>query len=158
MGNLVIVLSVVGSIASIVALLIAAPGKKSKIVHVVYAILITALVSSVVVYQHKTADAQREIDSLLRIEREADAILRTADRTTTGSMAGFMLASLSFLEKYKARFPETYIRAVKLCENSGVLDGQRDNQGTMNHFYSLQEASGAMEYLLKGIAASASSK
>lgn len=157
--DFVVIIGVVGSIASIIALLIAAPGLKSKLVHLGYAIFITVLVAGVVEYQHRATTAQRKLDELRRTEREARAILSTADRSTSGSMAGLTLAGLSFLEKHKDRFPDTYLRAVKLCENSGCLNtghvGRDANR--MSHFLSMQEASGAMEFLLRGIAASGDS-
>jgi hypothetical protein len=63
-----------------------------------------------------------------------------------------MLAGLSFLEKYKTRFPETYARALKVCETSEIY---KPTQSTgMSHFVNLQNGSSAMYYLLQGIAAS----
>ena len=149
-----VVLGVVGSIASVIGLLIAAPGIKSKIIHLAYAIFITILTAGVFAYRHKMTDAKLEIENLNRIEREATVLLTTADRSTAGSMGGFMLASLSFMEKHKNRLPETYGRAVRLCESSGLLENARDRPNSLSRFYTLQEASGAMEYLVKGIAAS----
>lgn len=152
--DFVVVVGAVGSIASVIALLIAAPGLKSKFIHLAYGILITILAGGIVEYQHRVSAAQRQIEELSRIERQAKAILGTADLSTSGSMAGFMLATLSFLEKFKDRLPDTYARAVKLCENSGCLDsGYGKDQNSMTHFYSMQEASAAMEYLMRGIAA-----
>jgi hypothetical protein len=150
-----IALGVTGSVASIIALLIAAPGLKSKFVHLGYAIFITALASGVVEYQHRVSVAQRQLEELRKVEREARQIVGTANRATSGSMQGFMLATLSFLEKHKDRFPDTYARALKLCEDSGCMkSGYSDNSGAYLHFLSMQEGSSAMEYLLRGIAAS----
>lgn len=151
-SSLMIVLGLIGSVASIVGVLIAAPGKKSKIIHIVYALALTAIASSAVYYYNRMAAAQKEIVEIHRIEREAQAILNSADRSTEGSMTGFMLAGLSFLEKYKARFPETYERAIKVCETSEIY---KSTQSTgMSHFVNLQNGSSAMYYLLQGIAAS----
>jgi hypothetical protein len=60
---------------------------------------------------------------------------------------GLMLSGLSFLEKYKTRFPETYARAVKVCENSGMYE--RTQAIGMDHFRDLQQGSTAMGYLLR---------
>jgi ArsR family metal-binding transcriptional regulator len=152
--DFVVVIGVVGSLASVVGLLIAAPGLKSKVIHLAYGLLITILASGAVSYQHQMIDARRELAELRRIEKEAKSILQVAsDRTTSGSMAGFMLASLSFLEKHRTRFPDTYARAVLLCERSGCLaSGHGDGQNSMTHFYSMREASTALEYLMKGLA------
>lgn len=149
---LVVVLGIIGSVASVVGVLISAPGKKSKIIHVVYALALTSVAASAVFYYHRLSEAQKEIEEINRIEREAQAILNSSDRSTEGSMAGFMLAGLAFLEKYKTRFPETYARAVKICESSGMYE--RTESIGMEHFRNLQQGSGAMYYLLTGIAAS----
>jgi hypothetical protein len=151
-SSLVIILGIVGSIASIVGVVIAAPGKKSKIIHIIYALIITVTAGSTVFYFNRLTSVQREIAEIQRIERQAQAILNSSDRSTEGSMTGFMLAGLSFLEKYKARFPETYERAVKVCETSEMY---KPTQSTgMSHFENLQNGSSAMYYLLTGIAAS----
>jgi hypothetical protein len=155
-SDLIIAVGFVGSVASIMALLLAAPGVRSKLLHIGYGIFITMLMAGVLELQHRASQAEQQLQQLKLVEKEAKAILTTADRSTSGSMAGFMLASLSFLEKHKDRFPETYVRAVTLCENSGCVksgySGKEAN--STNHFYSMQEASGAMEYLVKGIAVS----
>ena len=151
-SSLVVVLGIVGSVASIVGLLIAAPGRKSKIIHVVYGLAITAIASSSVAYHNRMDAARREVEEIHRIEREAKVILNSSDRSTEGSMIGLMLAGLSFLEKYKGRFPETYARAVKVCENSGMY-APSESIG-MTHFVNLQQGSGAMYFLLTGIAES----
>ena len=153
-SGIFVVLGVVGSIASVIGLLIAAPGKKSKIIHAVYGLAITAIAGAAVDYHNRMSEAQREVEAIKRVEREAQAILDTSDRSTSGSMAGLILAGLSFLEKYKARFPETYSRAVKLSESAGLYEAKQSSiSGSMAHFESLQEASGAMYFLLVGVAA-----
>ena len=151
-SSLVIVLGIIGSIASVVGVLIASPGMKSKVIHVAYALAITAIASSAVAYHNRLDAAQREIEEIDRIERQARAIVRSSDRSTEGSMTGLMLAGLSFLEKYRTRFPETYARAVKVCENSGMF--APSDSSSMEHFRNLQQGSGAMYSLLEGIAAS----
>jgi hypothetical protein len=149
---------VAGSIASLIALLISAPGLKSKFIHLAYGVFITALAAGMVEYQQKVSAFQQQLEETHRIEKEAEAILDTADRSTSGSMAGFMLASLSFLEKHRQRFPDTYARAVKLCENSGCAEsGYQKDANALQHFSSMQEGSSAMVFPMRGIAASAGS-
>jgi hypothetical protein len=148
---LVVILSIIGSVASIVALLIAAPGKRSKIIHVIYALALTAVAGSAVAYRNELDASRRQVEEINRVEREAQAILKSSDRSTRGSMIGFMLASLSFLEKYKSRFPDTYERATKVAESSGIYAAGRTD---MLHFDDLQQGAGAMYFLLEGIAAS----
>jgi len=151
-ASLVIVLGIIGSIASVVGVLIASPGTKSKIIHIAYGLAITAIASSAVAYHNRLDAARREIQEIGRIERQAQAILDSSDRSTEGSMKGLMLAGLSFLEKYKARFPETYAKAAKVCENSGMFAASESSG--MEHFRNLQQGSSAMYFLLEGIAAS----
>jgi hypothetical protein len=147
----VIILTIIGSVASIVALFIAAPGKRSKIVHVIYALALTAVAGSAVAYRNELDASRRQVEEINRIEREAEAILKSSDRSTQGSMIGFILAILSFLEKYKIRFPDTYERATKVAESSGIYAADRND---MPHFDNLQEGASAMYFLLGGIAAS----
>jgi hypothetical protein len=155
MTNFLFGIGVAASIASIVGLLISAPGLKSKFIHLAYAVFITALASGIVEYQNRVSAVQRQLEETYSVERQANALLKTADRSTSGSMAGFMLASLSFLEKHKLRLPDTYARAVKLCENSGCAEsGYAKGANSLEHYYSMQEASGAMESLIRGIAVS----
>jgi hypothetical protein len=151
-STLLVVLGIVGSVASVIGVLISAPGVKSKVIHIVYALFLTAIAASAVGYYNRMSAARKEIDEINRIEREAKAILDSSDRSTEGSMAGLMLAGLSFLEKYKARLPETYARAIKVCEASGLYAG-RSEDNSLKHFYNIQEGSSAMYYLLVGVAA-----
>src|ERR1017187_6146264 len=83
-SGLIVVLGIIGSVASIVGLLIAAPGVKSKIVHIVYALVLTAIASSAVVYYNRMSAALREVEEINRIENEAQAILNSSDRSTAG--------------------------------------------------------------------------
>jgi hypothetical protein len=146
--SLIVVIGIVGSVASVIGLLISAPGVKSKVQHLAYAIFITIL--AIVAFNY-----QQQLEDIRSAERQAEAIIGTADRSTSGSMAGFMLASLSFLEKNKQHFPDTYARAEKLCENAKCLgSGTTSTSEDYEHFSIMQDASSAMLYLMRGIAAS----
>ena len=150
--DIIIVLGVVGSVASVVGVLIAAPTLKSRVIHISYGLCISVLAISLVTYQHRVTDAERRIAEMKSIEREAATLLVGFDFTTSGSMAGFMLAAMSFLEKHKERLPDTYARAVALCENSGCLKSE-GSEG-MEHFRSMQDASTSLKYLIQGVAKS----
>jgi hypothetical protein len=152
---MLVALGIAGSIASVIGLLIAAPTRRSRIVHLAYAIFITALAGGMVSYQQQAIEAERRIAEMQKIEREAAKLLSGYDFTTSGSMSGFMLASLSFLEKYKTELPDTYARAASLCENAGCLKTSNgEYSSSMEHFRNLQDASSAMHYLIQGIAKS----
>jgi hypothetical protein len=146
-SNIVIVLGVVGSVASVIGLLIAAPGIKSRLIHVAYGLAITVVSSLAVGYYTQVAQIHR-------MEKEAQAILDSSDRSSAGSMDGFMLASLSFLEKYKSQLPDTYARAEKVAEASGLYASGGSDSNEIDHFANLQQGSSAMYYLLTGVAAS----
>ena len=153
--DLIIILGIVGSVASVIGLLISAPNNKSRLVHVAYGIFISILAVGVVTYQHRVNDAERRIVEMQRIEREAEKLLSGFDFTTSGSMAGFMLAAMSFLEKHKDRLPDSYSRAVVLCENSECLKTKNaEGLTSMEHFRNMQDASTALKYLVQGISQS----
>ncbi len=150
---MIVTLGIVGSIASVIGLLIAAPTTKSRLMHVAYAIFITALAFGMVSYEHKALNAEKRVAEMQAIEKEASLLLSGFDFSTSGSMAGFMLAALSFLEKHKIELPDTYVRAKTLCENAGCLEVDNGSlSSSMEHFENLQDASNAMRYLIKGIA------
>jgi hypothetical protein len=151
--DIFLVLGVVGSVASVIGLLIAAPTVKSRAVHVAYGIFIAGLAIVLVTYQHRVTDAERRIEEMKSIERDAATLLSGFDFTTSGSMAGFTLAAMSFLEKHKDRLPDTYARAATLCESSGCLKtSNSDYSSSMEHFRDMQDASSALKYLIQGIA------
>lgn len=154
LSALMIVLGIIGSVASVIGLLISAPGIKSKIIHIVYGLAITAIASSAVIYHGRMDAARREVEEVHQIERQAQDILNSSDLSTEGSMDGFMLAGLSFLEKNKGRFPDTYLRATKVCESSGLYAVPSSSLAYMDHFSNLQQGSSAMKFLLIGIATS----
>lgn len=138
-----------------IGVLIAAPNHKSRLVHIAYGVFISVLAVGVVTYQHRVSDAERRITEMKRIEREASTLLYGFDFTTSGSMAGFMLAAMSFLEKHKERLPDTYARAIALCDNSGCLKTRNSEVGSsMEQFRNMQDASSALKYLIQGIAQS----
>jgi hypothetical protein len=125
------------------------------VVHIAYGIFISVLAIGLIAYQHRVTDAEGRIAEMKSIEREAATLLSGFDFTTSGSMAGFMLAAMSFLEKHKERLPDTYARAVALCENSGCLKTRNsDYSSSMEHFRNMQHASAALKYLVQGVAKS----
>ncbi|TAJ10418.1 MAG: hypothetical protein EPO61_02980 [Nitrospirae bacterium] len=145
--NLIVAIGLVGSIASIIGILIAAPGWKSKTVHVSYGLLVTVLATGVFSYQ-------TQLSELTQIENQVERIVKSADLSTDGSQRGFMLASLAFLEKHKDRFPETFARAKSLCDNVGVTESKQESAlERMYQGWRLTDGATAMKYLLSGIAA-----
>jgi len=104
-------IGLIGSVASIVSLALAAPTAKSRILHIGYAILLTLIVGLSVkkiteVDREKRA-VQSKIERLESISQQAASILGSSESVTTvGEKRGFFLIGLAFLEKNKADFPE----------------------------------------------------
>lgn len=59
---------------------------------------------------------------------------------------GYIQAALAFLEKHKDTFPDSYARAILLCENFKCFDPEADDFG-------LLDAASQMDGLLTGISA-----
>lgn len=151
--DIIAVLGVVGSVASVIGILIAAPTPKSRVIHIAYGLFITLLASGFVSYQHRVSDAERQLAEIKRVEHAAAALLSGFDFSTSGSMSGFMLAALSLLEKHRDSMPDTYTRAVALCERSGCLETNNgEYRASMEHFRNMHDASAALRYLVQGIA------
>jgi hypothetical protein len=148
----ILAIGVVGSVASVISLLLAAPNIKSRLLHVSYAAFITVLATVMFHLSQRLQDYRRT-------ERQAAAIVETADLSTTGSMAGFMLASLSVLEKNKILLPDTYACAMRLCDSAGCTEYVGESStGDYQHFLRMQEASSAMMALMRGVAAAGAGK
>lgn len=134
--DIIIVLGVVGSIASLIGVYLAAPNPRSRAIHAIYGFLFVVLSGYLVYYYQRDA----EVASL-----EA-GIERLFDSTQYGqNERGFMLASLALLEKHKERFPETYSAARQLCLESGVT-------GVPKGRLSVYEGAHAMNTLLRALA------
>ncbi len=152
MNELSTTIGLVGAIASIISLFISAPGWKSKMVHIAYALVVTAVATIAFEYKNDRLIEQLELQRFKDIEQQANLLLRNRDQSTSGAAKGFMLASLTFLEKNKDFFPDTYERAKKLCDNAGCIEtGYNSNGSQPQHFDKMYEGATAMRYLIKGI-------
>ncbi|WP_418114424.1 hypothetical protein RJD40_19350 [Vibrio scophthalmi] len=152
MNELSITIGIVGSLASIISLFISAPGWKSKGIHLAYALVVTGIATLAFEYKNDRTIAETELRRFEALEIQATQLLETRDQTTSGSAKGFMLASLTFLEKNRDLFPDTYERAKQLCENAGCTDtGYESNGSQPRHFDKMYEGATAMHYLIKGV-------
>ena len=137
------VIGIVGSVASIIALALPASSKSQRVIHALYVLLIVGISSAAVFYKS-------ELDRINSAERAAKALVE--DRRMNFTDEGFNIAALSFLEKYKDLYPDSYQRASKLCENNGCLNNQHaEGANSLNHAYSQNNVSSALEGMLKGI-------
>lgn len=137
------VIGIVGSVASIIALALPAASKSQRIIHALYVLLIVGISSTAVSYK-------TELDRINSAERAAKALIK--DRRMNFTDEGFNMAALSFLEKYKDLYPDSYQRASQLCENNGCLKKQHaEGSNSLSHAYSQINVSSALEGMLKGI-------
>ena len=90
------------------------------------------------------------LDDITRVERAAADIIRNRD------MAGdyaFIMKTLSFLETHKEKFPDTYRRALAICEVSGVLNAGIIPKGDyMREFEIKRNSANALQGIIEGIA------
>jgi hypothetical protein len=93
------VLGAVGSVASLISLLIPLQSKNQRFVHVAYGLAI-ALFASISVWYWQ--DNQRTI----KVERDATHLLNRKEYDYTSE--GFIQAALAFLEKNKDLYPDSY--------------------------------------------------
>ena len=137
------VIGIVGSVASIIALALPAASKSQRIIHALYVLIIVGISSVAVSYKS-------ELDRIKSAERAAKALIK--DRRMNFTDDGFNMAALSFLEKYKDLYPDSYQRASQLCENNGCLKNMHaEGSNSLNHAYSQINVSSALEGMLKGI-------
>jgi hypothetical protein len=129
-----IVLGAIGSVASVVALLLPLQGRHQRIVHVAYGLAIAAFSVVAVWYWQQN-------NRIRSVERAATSLVSHATMDYTNQ--GFIQASLAFLEKNKDLYPDTYARAQKLCQESNCL--------TLSKASDEVELSFALRGLLRGI-------
>lgn len=152
--DLIATLGIVGSVASVIGILLPASGWRAKLQHAVYGLAIAILAVFMTQYQS-------QVGELTRIENQAKKLAKsqqTPDGSGGGNIyvsdRGFMLAALTFFEKNKDRFPETYARAKLFSEQAGVLQPAAAGSVTeqSDRAKNLDDGASAMRALLDGIA------
>lgn len=129
-----IVLGAIGSIASVVGLLLPTQSRHQRVLHVAYGLAIAALsIVAVWYWQQNTR--------IRSVERAAMALVAHARFDYTHE--GFVQASLAFLEKNKDLYPDSYGRAQKLVEECKCLTPARSSD--------IVSLSSTLQGLLKGI-------
>jgi hypothetical protein len=136
-----------GSFASILSIFISNHTKWAKWIHAAYSAFIVALVLSFVSYTDSVQGQLSELAEIKRIERQATSLANPRDTSTMGNMVGYSLAVLAFLEKHRERYPDTYARAMQLCEKANCLGKYED----LSHFSEMQKVSSSMRELIRGI-------
>ncbi|MDE1341147.1 hypothetical protein [Vibrio aestuarianus] len=101
-----IVFGILGSVASIVGLLLPAKNGKQRVIHLVYGVVIT-------VVAYYAVDYQKKYDRLVNVEKVATQMV--SDQGFEYTHLGFVHAVLAFLEKNQDLYPDTYKRALNMC-------------------------------------------
>ncbi len=152
MNDLILTVGLVGALSSIISLFIAEKRWKSRVQHIIYALVVTTIATIAFEYKNDRTAIKAELDRLKNAETQAKALLSTWDQSTAGSGKGNMLASLTFLEKNREFFPDTYERAKKLCESAGCTEtGYSSGYSHKDNYNRTYEGASAMQYLIKGI-------
>lgn len=137
--DFIIVIGLVGSIASIVGIALALPNWKSRVLHAIYGLSITALSAGLAHYYTSLSHAQN-------FEIQARKLLTQTEFQNDDRAV--MLAGLAFMEKYKEEFPETFSAAKELCISAGVV-----GSGKSDKYLSTSDGSRAIRGMLEGLAA-----
>lgn len=138
-----LLLSIIGSIASIVGLALPLQSRHQRVMHFLYGFLVAILTAVAVWYWQA---AQR----IHQVERTAIKILEDRGQF---SHTGFSLATLAFLEKNRDLYPDTYERAQKLCEQHDCFGAKHGNKSknSLEHAYNQMDVASAMAGILRGI-------
>lgn len=166
----IVLLGILGSVASISSLFISAPTRKSKLIHAIYAFLLVIVVGSSFIFNQekiielaeaeiKNQQLQDTIEKMDSIKFGAKAILDSKSTyfssSDVGENRGFILTAFAFMEKNKSYFPESYsiakkliIDGLKISESAGYFGNEQHDEAKRMHDGAL-----AMRQLLKGIAA-----
>lgn len=136
--NIIVAIGLVGSIASIVGIALAVPTWKSRALHIIYGLSITALSGGLAHYYTATSQAYD-------FEIQARKILNQTEFQHDDRAV--MLAGLAFLEKHKSDFPETFTAAKELCVSAGVVGSDKSDK-----YLSTADGARAIKGMLEGLA------
>lgn len=131
--------TIVGTAAGLIGLFLTVFGWKRRIV----AAVSVCLVAATAYYTSEIVSKLGEVESTYR--QASDLVESRRMRHTD---QGFMLAALAFLEAKKNQLPDTYERALQICERYGCVSPDRE---LSDKFVSIEGAS-ILESILEGIA------
>lgn len=137
-------LSILGSIASIIGLLLPASNWKTRWVHVIYGLAVVALSYALIESQSSSEEYERKLARIESIEATAKKISENMNSYTS---LGYVHAALAFLEKNKELYPDTYERAKDMCKQSDCTGSAQE----IEHKYSIIDVSFALSGMLQGI-------
>ena len=149
--DIVGILSIVGSIASIVGLFIQAPNWRIRVLHALYGGLAAVLAGCVIYYMSELARVRD-------IEKQASRLLDSLSPDyvgNAGTCRGQALTGLAFLEKNRFRFPDTYALAKEMTEKSGITDPAAEYPASLIQEKALCQCAAGLYNLVRGIAGGA---
>ncbi len=139
-----VVLGAVGSIASLVGLLLPQQSRRQRLMHVAYGLAI-ALFAAIAVWYWQ---ASQRVN---KVERAATQLLARAEYDYTAE--GFIQAALAFLEKNKDLYPDSYARAQEICKQNNCLGPKYGNKSSsgLDHEFNQSNVSSTLKGLIRGI-------
>ncbi|MFR9721637.1 hypothetical protein ACL00X_19985 [Aeromonas diversa] len=157
-----VLLGIIGSISSIVSLLLAAPTAKSRIIHAIYGFLLTVVVGSAFIYNQSTQEelnqTKNQLTKITSLRIGAKKLAENYYGTNDiGKNRGFILSSFAFLEKNRSEFPESYLIAKELVKNGLQIthsSGEHGSEGFYDERKRMEDGAETMRALLNGISAS----
>jgi hypothetical protein len=164
----IILIGIVGSVASIVSLFLAKPDLKSRVIHAAYSLFIVIIAGSAVVYNgsvlqrlekanSETQQLQEKLFIFQSRTLEAKKLLDARGYSSTddtGKNRGFILAGFSFLEKNRLLFPDMYELVKKMSDGAKItqFSGNIATQEYYDEKHRMADAAEAMAGILRGIA------
>lgn len=145
-----ILMLAIGGLAGLVTLWNSAEGWKRKLVQIVSLLVMVSAIYTVTSMRTELAEKNAEIERRASIERQAATML--SNKTMKYTHAGFIAASLAFLEKHKSDFPDTYARAILICENTGCFESPNKRKDRLEHGWDAIAVASQMAGVLRGIA------
>jgi len=139
-----VVLGAIGSIASLIGLVLPQQAKNQRLMHATYGLAI-ALFASVAVWYWQ---ANQRVH---RVELAATRLLEQEGFNYTNE--GFVQAALAFLEKNKVLCPDSYMRGQELCRLNNCLGPQYGGQSSssLDHAYNQGNVASTLKGLVRGI-------
>ena len=155
----IILIGILGSLASLISLLISTKIENPKWAHIIYSFLIVIIVGLSILYsseiKRENTSLSDELTSIKSIEHNAKRILKSFPNSyATGENRGFILTSFAFIEKYKSEFPETYQLSRTLVKDGLKIEKSFEGEGIYEEVAErdrLEDGSDAMRYFLKGL-------
>ena len=151
-------LSIIGSVASLVSLLIAKTN--SKTIHIAYAVVLTIIAGgSMIMIDNVEKELERakiKTSYYESMSEEANNILKTYPNShyDVGGNRGFILTTFAFLEKSKDSIPETYVLA-KILVTDGLKITESVSEEKLRDVFDerkrMEDGAKTMKSMLDGI-------